>query len=150
MRKKIMSLYQTLILTLACLLFPSSLNAKTFKEGYSFYTKGDFSNAEKSFASALNTRLANSEKAQVFKFLGISQYMLGKKGPAQQSFTRAIAASPSITIDPNEVLDESVVSVFNNLKKAKEPPKPKPSPPKQAVPAPVRQREVPKPLPSLW
>lgn len=113
---------------------------QTYSEGYNKYVQGDFAGAENEFQGALNQRVSTLEKARIYKMLGISQYMQGKRGDAERSFTRAKQLKSDIAISSAEVLDESVVEFFDSIKVAAPAPK--------ALPAPAPKVEVSRPVPT--
>lgn len=76
------------------------------------YTKGNFKTAVSGFETALGEASAGAEKGRTLKFLGISQFMVGQKDQAAQSFQRALTEDASIVIGEDEVLDESVLVLF--------------------------------------
>lgn len=96
---------------------PHPALAQSFIAGFTKYQKGDFNGAIQSFRSALVTTRDLAEKAKILKFLGISQHMTGDKQAAIGSFREAIKISSNLTIIPNEVLDESVISIFDTQKR---------------------------------
>ncbi len=97
--------------------FSDKSHAQSLSIGYKKYTRGDFRGAESALKAASKRRgLKPKAKAQIYKYLGISQYMLKKTRNSQSSFQRAIAANPSTTISSNEVLDERVIGFFNTIK----------------------------------
>ena len=100
---------------------PSASLSQSYSAGYNKYVQGDFEGAEKSFQITLNKRLTTAEKARIYKMLGISQYMQGKRIAAESSFQKAKGLNPYINISPSEVLDESVVTFFNTIQAPKGP-----------------------------
>lgn len=93
------------------------VNAQSLSQGIKEYQRNDFIKAERTFTSLTKKRLPSPKKAQSFKYLGICQYLLGKKGLAKTSFENAVRLSPKTTISSNEVLDPSVVTFFDAVKK---------------------------------
>lgn len=87
--------------------------AQSLAAGEVKYRKGDFAGAEKSLQQALPRTRNPREKAKVYKFLGISQYMQGNKSGASTSFRSALGNDPGLSVSPDEVLDESIISAFN-------------------------------------
>lgn len=98
------------------MLFASHAFGQTLQQGLQEYKRGQFKNAEASLSKALPKAKNPGEKSQILKYLGISQYMLGRKPDAGKSFHDALAANPKISISPDEVLDESVVQFFEHQK----------------------------------
>ncbi|NRA45649.1 MAG: PEGA domain-containing protein [Oligoflexales bacterium] len=95
--------------------------SQSYSAGYNKYVQGDFEGAEKAFQITLNKRLTTAEKARIYKMLGITQYMQGKRIAAEASFQKAKGMNPYINISPSEVLDESVVTFFNTIEAPKGP-----------------------------
>lgn len=82
------------------------------------YQKGDFKGAEHDLRSLLSTKQNQVERARTLKLLGICQYFEGDKASAGKTFKTALAQMPELTIEPGEVLDDSVIQFFNSLKSA--------------------------------
>lgn len=99
----------------------SNCLSQSYSAGYNKYVQGDFEGAEKSFQVTLNKRLTTAEKARIYKMLGITQYMQGKRIAAEASFQTAKGLNPFMNISPSEVLDESVVTFFNTIEAPKGP-----------------------------
>lgn len=97
--------------------FVGKLSAQTYKHGYHFYSRGQYSAAERAFQEALNRTLRVSEKARLHKWLGICQYMLGKRQVSAINFNAALKINPQTTISKSEVLDETVISFFKDIRK---------------------------------
>ena len=94
---------------------PTALS-RTFSAGYKEYSRGNFSQAEVLFSAALRRSGSPAAKAKIFKYLGVTQYMRGKKSAAAASFRKAKGLNPSLTLASNEVLDESVLPFFRAQK----------------------------------
>lgn len=90
---------------------------QTFRDGYNKYIRGDFKNAEIIFIKALKKTNNNKEKAKIYKYIGITQYMQHKNKLAISNFKTAISLNPTIFIHPDEVLDERILHLFNSVKK---------------------------------
>lgn len=109
-------------------LFTAPCSAQTYTQGYASYTRGDFQGAIEIFRNTLARKRPTSteERAQLFKYMGISHYMLGERREAARSFRSAIGLNPELTIEPKEVLDESVIGFFaevvRRVKRSKDPP----------------------------
>ncbi|MBP6217118.1 MAG: PEGA domain-containing protein [Oligoflexales bacterium] len=139
-RKTLLSLRSTsLTILLLLLTFFSSLtvHAETYGEAYNKYVQGDFVGAEASFKASLENSGSNFEKARTYKMLGISQYMLGKRQEAEDSFKDAKKLQKEIQIEPSEVLDESVLEFFKAVEAPHEAPAPKSPTVRESVPAAV-------------
>ena len=102
------------------LMTPQFAVAQSFKAGFDLYSRGDFSAAERAFASARGKD--RTEQANILKFKGISQYMQKKLPQARESFRQTLQINPRSTIDAGEVLDESVIAFFNQQKSSASPP----------------------------
>jgi hypothetical protein len=90
---------------------------QSFAIGYVKYQKGDFAGAETALAQALKTTQDPGERVKILKFRGIVQYMLGNQNGAASTFKEALSQSPSLVIDAADVLDETVVQFFEDLKR---------------------------------
>jgi len=98
-------------------IFPKPASAQTLSIGYKKYSRGDFRGAEFALTSALKNKKQNRKSiGTIYKYLGITQYMLKKTKSSQASFQRAIAYYPSTTISSKEVLDERILPFFNAIK----------------------------------
>ncbi|MBF0442049.1 MAG: hypothetical protein HQK54_09105 [Oligoflexales bacterium] len=95
---------------------PHHASAQSYQKAYQEYIRSDFKAAEKSLYAALKVEFKKPELAKLAKLLGIVQYMLGKKKEAAKSFRFAIKNNPEISINKAEVLDESVIQLFNEEK----------------------------------
>ena len=105
---------------------------ETYTDGFNLYVRGNFVEAERALISASQTEKAASDRANVFKLLGIVQYMQNKKKNAAISFQNALTLNPDIAISNNEILDDSILPFFKSVKKSMPKPQPvvvkKPSP----------------------
>lgn len=93
-------------------------HAQSFAVGYMKYQKGDFPGAEAALAQALKTARNASERAKMLKFRGIAQHMQGNTNGARSSFKEALGLFPTLTINPSDVLDETVIQFFNDVRTA--------------------------------
>lgn len=108
--------------------------AQSFSAGYAKYQKGDFFGAESVLKGALGKATAPAEKAKILKFIGISQFMQGKKSEATASFKEALGLAKDLVVKPSEVLDDAVVAEFNKTKASMAPPPPAPAVPAKTAP----------------
>lgn len=120
-------------------LFSSRVIADAYSDGYNKYLQGDFSGAESAFKSALGPSLSDFEKGRIYKMLGISQYMQGKRAEAEGSFKNAKKVQPHITISASEVLDQTVLDFFNSVETPKS--QVQKAEPKASTPAPEKYVE---------
>lgn len=97
---------------------PRAAVGQSLSAGEAKYRRGDFNGAERSLQQALG-RTRGRDKAKVYKLLGICQYMQGNKNGASQSFRQTLALDRSQNISPDEVLDESIIQLFNAQKGGK-------------------------------
>lgn len=104
-------------------LMPQKAFGQSYQAGYSYYMKGKTAKAESALLKALKLTKRASEKAKIYKLLGIVQYMRNKKGAATTSFRRALAFNPRTSISSSEVLDTSVIAYFNQVKSMRRPTK---------------------------
>jgi hypothetical protein len=96
--------------------FNTMLLAQTLKDGQSKLMRGDYAGAESSLTKALKTARTPSDKAAIYKNLGITYFMQGKKPRATQAFRNALSLNPETVIMDTEVADESVIPFFNAQK----------------------------------
>jgi len=112
--------YRILALILALLVWVNSaseLLAQSYTLGYARYTRGDFKGAIDAFELALSARPGTvDEKVKLYKYLGISWYMLGEKRQAAKYFQTALRLQSELTILKEEVLDETVITLFEKIK----------------------------------
>ncbi len=90
--------------------------ANSYPIAYSKYEKGDFKGAEAALKQSLKKKLSKDEQAKTYKLLGICSYMLGNKAAATDNFKRALKLAPKTVIIQSEVLDDSVIGFFSNIK----------------------------------
>ena len=112
---------------------PLTVLGQSYHSGYQLYVSGDFSGAELAFKRALNYAKTVPEKTRLYKMLGISQYMLGKRIESASSFKQAKQLDPNLLISANEVLDESVVPFFDSIAVASSDTPSAPKPPPRAT-----------------
>ena len=103
---------------LACLLLlflaaPEMALSQAWKAGRSSLMKNDFKTAKNQLSAAVKKSRPGQELAETYKYLGVAHYMSGDKNSALQAFRLAKSNYPSVKLSPNEVLDESVISLFN-------------------------------------
>ena len=103
---------------LACLLAMFLLTANTafaqsWKAGRSSLMKNDFKSAKVQLSAALKKARPGQERAETYKYLGVAHYMSGDRNSALQAFRMAKSNFPGVRLTANEVLDESVIPVFN-------------------------------------
>ncbi|MFW7377588.1 MAG: hypothetical protein ACOH5I_02115 [Oligoflexus sp.] len=108
---------------LVCFMFlvslPPPVYAQTYTKGYAHYTRGDFKGAISAFRQSLARKRPTNrdERAQLFKYMGISYYMLGEKRNAARSFAAGLRLNQSLSIEAKEVLDENVIPFFKKVEK---------------------------------
>ena len=102
------------ILLLLCI--GSVARADNFNQGLTSYRRSDFSAAERAFLRVLQEGVNRATRAKVYKYVGLSQYMLGRKSDASNSFRSALRFDPMTELYPNEVLDSSVIEFFLQIK----------------------------------
>lgn len=114
-RVRCLVVVRAMIVGLICfeLALPPAVLAQTLSSGYKRYTQGDFRGAIKSLQLALKRGGSNAAKAKMLKYLGISYYMVGNKQAAAKSFQLALKLNQRTAISPSEVLDTSVIALFN-------------------------------------
>ena len=91
----------------------TSIFAQAWKPGSQLLMKSNFKAAEAQLTSVLKSAKTREELAETYKYLGVAQYMLGKKQPATVSFQKAKSTNPAIRLADTEVVDESVIPFFN-------------------------------------
>ncbi len=84
----------------------------SLKEGMQHYTKGEFKAAIPSFQKALSQASHKEDKSRIYKYLGLSQYTLGQKSAAEESFLLCLKVDSACSIKKDEALDESVLPFF--------------------------------------
>ena len=103
-----------LIVLLLC--FSSVARADNFDRGLKSYRHSDFGAAERAFLKVLQEGVNRATRAKVYKYIGLSQYMLGRKADAGNSFRSALRFDPLTELYPNEALDSSVLEFFLQIK----------------------------------
>ena len=116
-------------IALVILTVSSSVLANSFDKGLNYYRTANFVQAKVEFQNALRAGSNRSGYGKIYKYLGLSQYMLGETKEAKASFGYALHYDPSVELYPNEVLDSSVLEFFLNIKQKV---KVSASPPKRA------------------
>jgi hypothetical protein len=109
------------IVSIVCVLLiifsiPQTSMAQAWKPGRSSLMKNDFKSAKTQLSRALKTAKPGSERAETYKYLGVAQYMSGDRNGAVASFKMAKANNPRIKLTAAEVIDESVIPVFNSAR----------------------------------
>ena len=94
----------------------SVARADNFNQGLTSYRHSNFSAAEQAFLKVLQEGVNRATRAKVYKYVGLSQYMLGRKADAGKSFRSALRFDPMTELYPNEVLDSSVIEFFLQIK----------------------------------
>lgn len=102
-----------LIFILCFSFYPNSVNAAS--AGKSLYEKGNFQGAIQAYSRELKGEKGSQGRANILKMIGICQYNIGQSSAAKSSFQKAKKLSPHLTIQSNEVLDESVIGFFNSI-----------------------------------
>ena len=131
-------------IVLIILTVSSSVLANSFDRGLNYYRTANFVQAKVEFQSALRAGSNRSGYGKIYKYLGLSQYMLGETKEAKASFGYALHYDPGVELYPNEVLDSSVLEFFLSIKQKLK--KARPSPPKRAKTS-VVNRAKKKPVP---
>lgn len=112
-------LLQVLIITgllAPCFSYGQGKGQDYFERGYQAYMRNQFPIAESFFRRALKQAEEKKDKAFILKFGGISQYMRGDKRSSSRTFRNALKLDPELDIFPEEVLDPSVITFFQNVK----------------------------------
>ena len=86
-----------------------------FQRGIIEYQKSQFQKAEFLFRKAIS-QSGSRKNAEIWKMLGISQYMQQKFSQSSKSFKIALKINPIINISPLEILDDSVIPFFKKQK----------------------------------
>lgn len=92
--------------------------SQAWKQGQASLMKNDFKSAKTQLTAALKKSRPGPELAETYKYLGVANYMLGDKNAATQAFSMAKASHSAVKLNASEVLDESVLVVFNRAKPA--------------------------------
>ena len=96
--------------------FFTNLYAQTLQQSMQYYFRGDLNGTENSLNATLRNKISDKDRSQAYKYLGIVQFMKGKKDPAANSFRNALRINPKLGISASEALDESVIPFFNSVK----------------------------------
>lgn len=96
---------------------PGIVHAKTYSEGLKQYQGGNFAGAEKALVAAAAKGPSPAEKVKIYKLLGIVQYTRQNKKGARTSFLATLRIDKKARILKSEVLDESVISFFEDVRK---------------------------------
>ncbi len=97
-------------------IFYQVANAQTLQQSMKYYFKGDLNATETSLNQTLRNKISDKDRSQAYKYLGIVQFMKGKKDQATTNFRSALGINPKIGIAASEALDESVIPFFNSIK----------------------------------
>lgn len=106
-------------LILFTLLVPNVSHAQSWKAGRASLMKNDFKSAKVQLSSALKAAKSKTELAETYKYLGVAQFMSGDRNSATSSFQMAKNSNPGVKLTASEVIDESVIPVFNGVKPGK-------------------------------
>lgn len=109
------------VVFLLLFLFVPGAFAQGYKAGRAALMRSDYRGAEAQLSAAIKIAKSKSELAETYKYLGVAQYMQGRKTAATGSFIRAKNLNPSIKLTTNEVADESVIPVFASAKVSTQP-----------------------------
>ncbi|MDD9952506.1 MAG: tetratricopeptide repeat protein [Zetaproteobacteria bacterium] len=105
-----------ILLAMLIFILPNPAVAQSYKHGYHFYVRGQYSAAERAFQEALTRAPGMTERARLHKWLGICQYMLGKRQVSAINLRAALKINPRTTISKAEVNDETIISFFNDIR----------------------------------
>ncbi len=97
-------------------IFYQVASAQTLQQSMKYYFRGDLNATENSLNQTLRNKISDKDRSQAYKYLGIVQFMKGKKDQAGTSFRSALGINPKIGIAASEALDESVIPFFNSVK----------------------------------
>ena len=101
---------------LAASLFSAGSYANSYDRGIKLYRRADFKGAERAFLDVLRGGANRATKGRIYKYIGLCQYMMGRKKEARVSFHSALKNDPKTEIFPNEALDSSVLEFFLQIK----------------------------------
>jgi hypothetical protein len=104
------------IVYLFCFLMTQIAMSQDINLAMQNYKRGLFAQAEREFIQVLRTARANELKNRALKYLGISQYMQGKKESARKTFEVLKRSDSRASIEASEVLDDSVIAFFNAIR----------------------------------
>ena len=105
-----------IVVILVASLFSAAGHANSYDRGIKLYRRADFRGAEHAFLDVLRGGANRATKGRVYKYIGLSQYMLGRKKAARASFHSALKYDSKTEIYPNEALDSSVLEFFLQIK----------------------------------
>ncbi len=97
---------------ISILFVTSKIFAATFSDGVRAYQQGDFKKSESALTEALKTTKNPKTRAEIFKYLGMTQWSLKSPAKATGSFSQARALNPTVSISNDEVLDPGVIGFF--------------------------------------
>ncbi len=107
------------IIAVVALIFigdPSSVHAQSFERGYKAFQDGNYRKARKYLIRGIKRTRDRYDKALMYKLLGISEYNLGRKSAASNSFKKAVRLDPAIKISRSESRNRRIVSLFKKIK----------------------------------
>lgn len=80
-----------------------------------YYSSHDYKSATKALNSILKTKkgLSKAEVSEVYKYLGLSYSMLGKRKAAIHSFVKALKSKSNLTIDAKDLLSKESAENYN-------------------------------------
>lgn len=107
----------TVICMFTCIqIYAQQSNSDYFRQGYQAYTRNQFKRAEPLLKKAQAAAKTNEDKAFIMKFLGTSQFMMGERHKARETYILALGYDGSLNISDEEVLDPSVIPFFTQIK----------------------------------
>ena len=95
---------------------PSVAYSQTLALTQEKYQRGDLKGAETAAKKALEAKIPRTERAKVYKILGLIHYLTGQKPQATKAFEQALANDPTLTIQAQESLDPSALTFFQSIK----------------------------------
>lgn len=106
-------------LALALCMSPMPLLAKDppYKQGVQHYAKGEFEKAIQDLQRALKKKPTQAEKVKIYKYIGLSQFTLGRRAESEKNFEQCLVTDAKCSIDRKEALDESVLPFFQDIKR---------------------------------
>jgi tetratricopeptide (TPR) repeat protein len=110
------SWFATALALLCCLPLPLSAKSSPYKTGLHHYARGEFQEAITQFQKALTRGGSRDERSKIHKYLGLSQYTMGRQAEAEENFSSCLKLDRNCSIVKDEALDESVIPFFKKIR----------------------------------
>ncbi|MCX6128342.1 MAG: PEGA domain-containing protein [Proteobacteria bacterium] len=94
----------------------SASTNSSYRKGLQHYTKGEFDKAINQLHNAMKQKPSLEERTNIYKYIGLSLFTLGRKAEAERNFQQCINQDKACSISKNEALDETVLPFFLAVK----------------------------------